>query len=316
MSAFEPNRTDAPAPAFTGATLDRAATLRRDPQWVASLLDEPTAVAVAASDGGVLLARPAGSEPALMRHAIADDGAPPLDPARAILLGIEDGAALFALDLEGLDPAARSRLERGAEIVSLRDAGTALSHAEAGLAAYATALLNWHRRHRFCANCGAETELIEAGFSRRCPRCGATHFPRTDPVVIMLVEHAGRLLLGRRHDWPEHRYSLLAGFVSPGETLEQAVVREVREESGIEAHDPRYVASQPWPFPSSLMLGFAARSDGGEPTARDGELEDVGWFTLEHLRDAQGDDGGELRLPPPVSIARFLIDRWVAQSAV
>jgi NAD+ diphosphatase len=144
--------------------------------------------------------------------------------------------------------------------------------------------------------------------------CGATHFPRTDPVVIMLVEHAGRLLLGRRAGWPSNRYSVLAGFVAPGESLDEAVVREVREESGIEAYSPRYVTSQPWPFPSSLMLGFEARADGGEPSARDGELEDVGWFTLRSVREALI-DAGELRLPPPISIARFLIERWTAARA-
>src|ERR1035441_9294609 len=146
-------------------------------------------------------------------------------------------------------------------------------------AAYLSALLNWHPRHGFCENCGAATIVAEAGYSRRCPQCGVTHFPRTDPVVIMLVEHAGRLLLGRRAGWPGNRYSVLAGFVSPGESLEEAVVREVREESGIQAYDPRFVTSQPWPFPASLMLGFDARSDGGEPRALDGELEDVQWFT-------------------------------------
>jgi NAD+ diphosphatase len=198
--------------------------------------------------------------------------------------------------------------------MSLRDAGANLPHAEAGLAAYTTALLNWHRRHRFCANCGTATRIVEGGYSRRCPNCGATHFPRTDPSVIMLVEHDGSVLLGRRRGWPQNRYSILAGFVSPGETLEEAVVREVREESGIEAYDPRYVTSQPWPFPSSLMLGFTARADGGEPSACDGELEDVRWVTREELNVARAEQG-ELRLPPPISIARFLIEGWVARAS-
>jgi NAD+ diphosphatase len=145
--------------------------------------------------------------------------------------------------------------------------------------------------------------------------CGATHFPRTDPVVIMLVQNGGRLLLGRRPAWPANRYSVLAGFVSPGETPEEAVVREVREESGIEAHSARYVTSQPWPFPSSLMLGFEAQADGGEPRATDDELEDVSWFTLDQVREAQR-EAGTLRLPPAVSIARTLIDLWVARDGV
>jgi NAD+ diphosphatase len=304
-----------PVPVFTGVELDRAAALRHDPEWVANLLEEPTATAVLANADGVLVeySDPPADAAALARRPIADGGGPLIDPTGAILLGIEDGAALFGVDLEDLDPAARSRVTDGAELVSLRDAGAVLAHSEAGLAAYVTALLNWHRRHRFCANCGSPTRIVEGGYSRRCPRCGASHFPRTDPSVIMLVEHDGRVLLGRRVGWPESRYSILAGFVAPGETLEEAVIREVREESGIEAYDPRYVSSQPWPFPSSLMLGFTARSDGGEPRAQDGELEDVRWVTLDEVRAARAHEG-ELRLPPPISIARFLIDGWVARS--
>jgi NAD+ diphosphatase len=176
------------------------------------------------------------------------------------------------------------------------------------------ALANWHRRHRFCANCGTATIVHEGGYMRGCPNCGASHFPRLDPVVIMLVEHDGRLLLGRRHSWPPQRYSALAGFVSPGESVEEAVVREVFEESGISAHSPRFVASQPWPFPSSLMLGFHALSDGGDPFPRDQELEDVRWFTTEEVRGALDEDAhGPLKLPPSVAIARFLIDAWLAE---
>jgi NAD+ diphosphatase len=267
---------------------------------------------VAATIGGVLLDRAGNSS--LMRRRIDEDAARYIDPAQPILLGIEAGAALFAADLEGLDAAALQPLLEEARIVSLRDAGALLPQSEGGLAAYMVALLNWHRRHRFCANCGARTDIADAGLSRRCPSCGASHFPRTDPVVIMLVEHDGRLLLGRRPGWAQSRYSILAGFVSPGETPEEAVVREVCEESGIEAYGPRYLASQPWPFPSSLMLGFEARSDGGAPRARDGELEDVGWFTVADVLAAQREIG-TLRLPPRVSIARTLIDGWVARSA-
>jgi NAD+ diphosphatase len=223
----------------------------------------------------------------------------------AILLGLDEGAPVFGVDLEdgGID---------GGRVVSLRDAGAMLPQAEGGLAAYLVALLGWHRRHRYCANCGAATEVREAGYLRHCPRCGASHFPRTDPVVIMLVEHDDRLLLGRRPVWPGRRFSVLAGFVAPGESAEEAVVREVREESGIVAYDPQFVASQPWPFPASLMLGFTARSDGGHPSPRDGELEEVGWFTRSQVRAAvSGDGAADMALPPPVSIARFLIDGWL-----
>jgi NAD+ diphosphatase len=219
---------------------------------------------------------------------------------------------LFAIDLEGLcAPNGAAALPRG-EAVSLREAGARLEQAEGGLAAYVTALLNWHRRHRFCANCGSPTAVDQAGLSRRCPDCGASHFPRVDPVVIMAVEHDDNLLLGRRSGWPAGRFSVLAGFVEPGETPEEAVIREVREESGIDAAEPRYVSSQPWPFPASLMLGFVARAAGGEPAARDGELEEVGWFTRAQVEAARS-GAGSLLLPPPISIARMLIERWLAR---
>lgn len=287
---------------FTGMALDRAEAQRKDPDAVRRLLEDPAARAVAAGGDGMLV-----TDGALLRVEL--DRRPDGEP---ILLGLGgDGAPLFALDLDALSPARRSELLSRARLLGLREAGTDLPRDEAGLSAYVTALLNWHRRHRFCANCGAATAVADAGYSRRCPECGAVHFPRTDPVVIMTVEHDDRLLLGRRAGWPEGRCSVLAGFISPGESAEEAVVREVREESGIVARDPVYVASQPWPFPSSLMLGFNAFSDGGEPRARDGELAEVRWVPLDDVREAMHGRNPELQLPGPVSIARFLIDRWV-----
>jgi len=290
-------------PPFTGMALDRASTERKDPDWVRRQLTDPAARAVVAGHDGVVMRD--GQPPALLRTPLRSDGEP-------ILLGLEHGAARFAVDLDALPTADRGAAIDGAEVVPLRDAGAVLPPAEAGLAAYVMALLNWHRRHRFCANCGAATDLAEAGYSRQCPRCGATHFPRTDPVVIMTVEHDGRLLLGRRAGWPPGRLSVLAGFVSPGESAEEAVVREVEEESGIVARDAVFVASQPWPFPASLMLGFHAESDGGEPHAVDGELDEVHWLDLDAVRAATRGDAVGFQLPPSVSVARFLIDRWIA----
>jgi NAD+ diphosphatase len=263
---------------------------------------------IAAGHEGVLVA---GTEaPKLVRTPVGNDRLP-----EPILLGLDGGAAaLFALDVEGLTPEDRSRAVDGNRLMGLREAGAVMGPAEAGLAAYVMALLNWHRRHRFCSNCGHATDVDEAGYSRHCPHCGASHFPRTDPVVIMTVEHDDRLLLGRRAGWPPGRLSVLAGFVSPGESAEEAVVREVQEESGIVPRDPAFVASQPWPFPSSLMLGFHAVADGGEPRPTDGELEEVHWLPRDAIEEAiRGGDPG-FQLPPPVSIARFLIDRWAANS--
>lgn len=307
QSVTSPATDQAAKPVFAGMALDRAELLRKDAGWVRARLADPASRTVAASRDGVLI--DPGDRPALARRpfSVLPAGAEPL------LLGLEDGAAVFAVDLDGLGPQALAAFAEPARTASLRDAGAVLSAPEAGLAAYLAALLNWHRRHRFCANCGAASDVAEAGLARRCPNCGATHFPRIDPVVIMLVEHAGRVLLGRHSGWPAGRYSALAGFVAPGEAVEEAVLREVYEESGIAAHSPRFVASQPWPFPSSLMFGFHALSEGGDPVARDGELEDVKWFTAPEIRAAlEGSERGELLPPPRVAIARFLLERWVA----
>ena len=303
------NSNDRRPPAFSGAALDRAAELRHGSDRAADLLELAGARAVAAYADGVLidggtLARTPLTEPGVAARTRATG---------PILLGLEADAPLFAVDLEELAPADRAAAVAGGEAVSLRDAGARLEQAEGGLAAYLVALLNWHRRHRFCANCGAPTTVEQAGLARGCAACGASHFPRVDPVVIMAVEHDDRLLLGRRAGWPHGRFSVLAGFVAPGETPEEAVIREVREESGIEAAAPRYVTSQPWPFPSSLMLGYEARAAGGEPAAGDGELEEVGWFHRSEIEAAAARTGdASLLLPPPISIARLLIDGWLA----
>jgi NAD+ diphosphatase len=304
---------DSPAlPPFTGMALDRASTERKDADWIRARFADPASLAITAGAEGLLVGEGAaegnGTAPALVR------GPVPPGHKEPILLGLDGGTALFAVDLDGLAPGERSQAVDGNHVMGLRDAGALMAPAEAGLAAYVMALLNWHRRHRFCANCGHATDVAEAGYTRHCPRCGADHFPRTDPVVIMTVEHDDRLLLGRRAGWPPGRLSVLAGFVSPGESAEEAVSREVEEESGIIARDPVFVASQPWPFPASLMLGFHAVSDGGEPRATDGELEEVHWHSRAAIQEAI--DGGDpgFQLPPPVSIARFLIDRWAARA--
>ena len=274
---------------FEGARLDRVTARRRDPEWVASALADPASRAVVASADGVLT-----EGPHLARVGL--DGLP-----SPLLLGVQDGAALFAADGTGRD-----------DLVGLREVAAELVQDEGGLLAYATSLLNWHRRHGFCSVCGAASEVREAGLLRVCPACGAEHHPRTDPVVIMLVVDGERVLLGRQPSWPPGRYSALAGFVEPGESLEDAVAREVFEESGVEVTGARYVSSQPWPFPSSLMLGFEASYVGGEPVAADGELDDVRWFTRAELEEAAAERGPYL-LPPSLAIARRLIDGWLAR---
>jgi NAD+ diphosphatase len=287
---------------FAGARLDRVTARRRDAAWVAGRLADPASRAVVAAEAAVLVE---GEALALAPLApLREAGAQPL------LLGVQDGRALFAADADGLDPAVLAP----AELVAVRDIAPRLAQDEGGLIAYAAALLNWHRRHRFCANCGNATDVEEAGLLRRCPVCGAEHHPRTDPVVIMLVVDEGRdrVLLGRQASWPPGRYSALAGFVEPGESLEDAVGREVLEEAGVEVAGARYVSSQPWPFPSSLMLGFTVGYVGGEAVAVDGELDDARWFTRAEL-EAAAAGRGEAQLPPPLAIARSLIDGWLRE---
>jgi NAD+ diphosphatase len=284
---------------FAGARLDRVTERRRDDAWVAALRADPTSRAVVAANGQVLAD---GDELALVP--LSEVGASSGEP---LLLGLEDGRALFAVDADGLAPDALAP----ARLVGVRDIASQLSQSDGGLLAYATALLNWHGRHRFCSVCGQPSDVAEAGLLRHCPHCGADHHPRTDPVVIMLVVDGDRVLLGRQPSWPAGRYSALAGFVEPGESLEHAVAREVLEESGVEVSDPRYVSSQPWPFPSSLMLGFTASYAGGEPAARDGELEDARWFSRAELETAAAGGEGPLLLPPRLAIARRLIDGWL-----
>jgi NAD+ diphosphatase len=302
MSATSSQPPNPPGPPFSGATIDRAAELRHDPAQIAALLAgaEPLAVACDAS------------------HVLVDAGGARLarspwqgDPDGAVILGIEDGRALI-----GIDIAEAANGSAPTQKLSLREAGTALSPSESGLAAYLVALLGWHRKHPHCSVCGTATRVSEAGLARHCPNCGATHFPRTDPVVIMTVESEGALLMGSRSGWPSERYSVLAGFISPGETPEEAVVREVHEESGVRARDAIYVASQPWPFPASLMLGFHAQAEPGQlpEPGGDGELEAVRWFPREEIIAMQRGEA-ELLLPPEISIARVLIDAWVARSA-
>jgi NAD+ diphosphatase len=272
---------------FTGAGLDRAPLARSDPDWVAARRAEPGARSLMLCEHGVWL----------------EDG--------RLLLGRPGEDAVF-LGLAGDTPLFATEAERdGERPAGLREAATDLPAGQAALAAYAASLLSWHRRHCFCANCGAPTEPSHGGHQRDCPACSAHHFPRTDPVVIVRVtDAAGRVLLGRQAAWPAGRFSVLAGFVEPGETLEEAVRREVLEESGVEVGAPGYVASQPWPFPSSLMIGFSALAVGGEPRPGDEELAEVRWFERAEVAAAAAGTA-PIRLPPPYSISRRLIDAWL-----
>jgi NAD+ diphosphatase len=302
--------------AFSGASLDRVPDERKDPAWVAEQRAHPAARALLAGDAGVHVRAGAAGELALVPLPQAPAGAEP------VLLGLDERGPVFVVDTEPDGDAPRPLVGGGANgsapgragtrAVGLRDVVGVLPRAAGGLVAYAASLVNWHRRHRFCSACGAATTLAAGGLVRECPRCGTHHFPRTDPVVIMAVRDGGeRLLLGRQPSWPAGRYSTLAGFVEAGETIEEAVAREVREEAGVEIEAPEYVSSQPWPFPSSLMLGFSAQWRSGEPRRQEDEIEDVRWFSRAEVEAAAAGEG-PLGLPDRSAIARRLIEAWLA----
>jgi NAD+ diphosphatase len=294
--------------AFTGGALDRAGERRHDAAWVAAQAADPAARAVLVGDRGVYVA---GERLALLPLAA-------LGAAEPLLLGLDARGPVFAVDAAlGLDARGpvfavdAAEPPDGTRLLGLRDAAASLPRHDGGLAAYAAALVHWHRRHPRCSVCGHETTVVEGGMRRRCPNCGAEHFPRTDPVVIMLVVDGDRVLLGRQPTWVPGRYSALAGFVEPGESLEEAVRREVAEESAVEIGDPVYVSSQPWPFPTSLMLGFVAPWRSGEPRRADGELDDVRWFSRDELADAVAGRDAPLGVPPRLAIARRLMEHWL-----
>ena len=314
---------------YTHGTLDRADRLRRDTA-VLGELRHAASTRLLPLWRGTVLTTPAAEEEGPRLASLAHDVEVPDN--ETIFLGLVDGIALFALPLPELDEAARAALAArattpdgravAAEFVDLRLVGPALPADEGALLAYARGLSWWQENARFCERCGHALESTNGGHVRRCTNPDESHstFPRTDPAVIMLVVHEppdggpARCLLGRSPAWPEGVFSTLAGFVEPGESLEQAVSREVFEESAIETADVRYVASQPWPFPRSIMLGFEAVATSTAITVDPNELADARWFTREELLGfGNWGDGGEgPKLPRPDSIARFLIDRWTS----
>jgi NAD+ diphosphatase len=279
-----------PEPFFAGPGLDRADSLRADPDRIRGLAQSGDARELVWENG-----LPASGDSGKLQWCPASDP--------SLFLGIDSaGVPSFT--------ALQPEIAGGPAVFSLLGM---LDSEDAPLFATALSLARWHLRHRFCANCGSETQIVRGGWSRRCPACSAEHFPRVDPVVIMLAEHDGKLLLGRQHHYPPRRYSALAGFLEVGETIEASVARELREEAGIEVTDVTYVASQPWPFPSSLMVGCTARSLSGELKVDYGELEDARWFTREQVASALGGAiDAAFQAPPPHAIARTLLERWLA----
>ena len=277
-----------PEPFFSGAGLDRADLLRARPDQLSELADRADA-----------------------RQLQWADGLPELDAEGRLVWGGLDDPALF-LGLDGKSPCFSTLppTPGGPAAIGLL---AQLDERDAPLFACALSLANWHGRHRHCSACGQPSDIVRGGWSRRCAACGTEHFPRSDPVVIMLAEHDGRLLLGRQPHYPPGRFSALAGFVEPGETIEAAVARELKEEAGIAVTGVRYVASQPWPFPSSLMIGCRALAIDDKLTIDFTELDDARWFTREEVEAAVcGNQKAPFLAPPRWAIARTLLDDWLA----
>ncbi|MCP5150718.1 MAG: NAD(+) diphosphatase [Ectothiorhodospiraceae bacterium] len=292
---------------FSGDPLDRADHQRRDDAWVRARRADPASRFLAFANQQVVVR--AGPPTSLGWLDVASVERLEADP-ETVLLGLLGDVAHFALELP---PSAEMGLPPGLALADPRQVATEVSRAESGILAHAKSVVDWHARHRFCANCGAPTASRKAGKERACERCDAHHFPRTDPVVIMLVTDGDRCLLGRNARRRNAFYSALAGFVDQGESIEEAVRREVQEEAGIRVGAIRYHSSQPWPFPSSLMIGCHADALSTDIAIDPEELSDCRWFTRAEVRAAlaAGASPGEgLRVPGPIAIAHHLIRAW------
>ncbi|MEE2691079.1 MAG: NAD(+) diphosphatase [Pseudomonadota bacterium] len=294
---------------FAAEPLDRASEKRIDPAWVEARLADPRSVVAPLYKGDPLVR---GDEPAfLSAAAIAEfpQGAP------VVFLGLKNGAAYFAADVSAApSPEAAPFADLGLYL-PLREAAAVLDEDDLAIIGQARWLLDWHRRHRFCANCGAETEIMDGGAKRQCPNCATEHFPRSDPVAIVLAEHDGACLLGRNPRFPPGFVSALAGFVEAAETPEACAIREMKEEAGVTLVDVRYQFSQPWPFPSSLMMGFIATAEDRALKLDETEIAEAHWIDRADIRAMlKGEPRGELRLPPGFTIARQLLEKW-AESA-
>lgn len=298
--------------AFAGNDLDRADHLRADAAGMARLLADPSSRALPLWHGQPLFdLTPDGPRLAWLssRDRLAADS-----PEPAVFLGLDtEGTAHFAVDVSHLaqPDETPAELPDSRIFIELRMAMAEMDHAQTGIAAAAKGIFEWRRAHRFCASCGAGNTVSHGGWRARCTGCGREHFPRVDPVVIMLVLDGDRVLLGRQAAWPEKMYSLLAGFIEPGETIEQAVRREVAEEAGIRVGEVRYLASQPWPFPGSLMLGCMGRAETRAITVDPHEMEDALWASRAEIAEALA--GRHDRIVParPGAIARTILKAWV-----
>ena len=300
---------------YAGNPLDRRSELRIQPDHLAELWAAPDCRVLAFWNGQPLTAeRDGGLVLPALETGLASEAA--MGAGDPVFLGLDGEAAVWAIELTGDADPAQGPLQGRGEFVDLRMAGGRLSSGDAGVAATARALFEWRRRHRFCSVCGHPSEQAEAGWKRICPNCKAEHFPRTDPVTIMLPTFGEHCLLGRQAVWPKGRFSTLAGFMEPGESIEAACAREVKEEAGLEVVQVRYHSSQPWPFPTNLMIGLIAEVSDQDARPDQTELEEVRWFHRDELRavlagsTAGWGDSEGVGVPPPFAIAHQLMKAW------
>lgn len=295
---------------FSGNPLDRAGDLRNDPEWLAEQAGSDEAVAMVLWEGRPLVET---GEPRLAWLALTHARA--VAPDRELFLGLWKGAPCFAVEIEGsIDPASGPLAGLGT-FHEMREAAAMLPGADAAMAGTAKSLFDWRRRHGFCAACGVESENACGGWKRICPACKTEHFPRVDPVTIMLPVYKGGpepiCLLGRQAVWPEGRMSALAGFLEPGETIEAACAREIEEEAGLTVTAVRYHSSQPWPFPSQLMIGLIAEVDSMDARPDQTELEAVAWLTRAEAAAVLAGTHPLIKAPARIAIARTLLQAWV-----
>ena len=301
---------------YAGGDLDRADHLRSDADWLSARLNDPETrfLPVWRSQSFVVVNDASVSAASLVWIAGRHSTTLIKQANELVFLGRASERTYIAADLSPLEPEHAQTIagDRG-EFRDLREIGPILPRRDGAILAYARGLLHWHRNHQFCGRCGSPTQSDHGGHVRRCtnPSCGTAHFPRTDPAVIMLIhDGADRCVLGRQRSWPPGMHSTLAGFVEPGESLEDAVAREVMEEVGLSLREVMYHSSQPWPFPASLMLGFHARTDDDRLCVNENELDSAAWFSRADLEASPEDE--TFRLPRADSIARRLIEDWLA----
>jgi NAD+ diphosphatase len=291
---------------FAGSPIDRCEIIRRDEGALAALQDDPNARVLFLHAGDPAMTRESRLDWRPLDAAVKAVMQPPL-----IFLGRDQQGPLFAAEAiaDQIHPDTTPHIDA-------RRAAMMLPHEETAIFAQAKSLLAWHDRHGFCANCGSPTQVAAGGAKRACPSCGAEHFPRVDPVVIMLATDGDRCLLGRQAAWPMGMWSALAGFVEPAETLEEACARELREEAGVEADIAaiRYIFTQPWPFPSSIMVGLVAPVANNAVKVDTHELEDARWFSRDELRVALEGGHPMINVPPSIAVARRLVELWVDEA--